>query len=159
MNKRSNACLAQIRDAHVMEEQGLNMLRRVAQKLDPAVPLRAQIESHALRTEARMADLYRLLARADGWSELLSLADPAAPLPDLSAGKGTAAGLMALCTFEHVKIVSYLVLIATAEDAGDTQGRLTFEIGLAQCCAMAAWLQEHLEGAARPRADADNRNH
>lgn len=159
MTERSNAYLAQIRDVYVMEEQGLGMLRRVARTLDPAVPLRAQIEGHAIRTEARMADLYRLRARADGWSELLSLADPAAPLPDLPAGKGTADGLMALCTFEHVRIVSYLVLIAAAEDAGDTEGRLTFEVGLAQGCAMAAWLQEHIEDTARPRADADSRDH
>lgn len=55
----------------------------------------------------------------------------------------TRSGSLASYTFEQMEIVSYKILIAAAEHAGDRETKRVCETILKQELAMAQWLDEH----------------
>ena len=159
MTQPSRRYLSLLRDAHVMESQALEMLRRMSRELQALPALRSRIDRHARQVAGRRAALHRLVERTNGWSRMIGLPTPAnangSTWPALLVSEGAENGLSACHTFQHIKIATYLVLIARADAAGDSEGIEVFETGLSEECAMANWLRDHLVLAGE--ADAASR--
>ena len=154
MTQPSRRYLSLLRDAHVMESQALEMLRRMSRELQAHPALRSRIDRHARQVAGRRAALHRLVNREAGCTRMIGLPTPAnangSPFPVQYTGEAADSGVSACHTFQHIKIATYLVLIARADAAGDSEGIEVFETGLSEECAMANWLRDRLippEGA------------
>ena len=154
MTQHSRRYLSLLRDAHVMESQALEMLGRMSRELEAHPALRARIDHHARSVAGRRKALHQLVERADGWNRMIGLATPAnangSTWPQLYTSNEADSGLSGCHTFQHIKIATYLVLIAKADAAGDDEGIRVFQAGLSEECAMANWLRDRLippEGA------------
>ncbi len=137
-----------------MESQALEMLGRMSRQLHALPALRARIDRHARQVAGRREALHRLVDRADGWTRMTALPTPAnangSTWPVLGIGEGADNGLSACHTFQHIKIATYLVLIARADAVGDCEGIEVFEAGLSEECAMANWLRDRLGSPGGP---------
>lgn len=133
------------RDAHAMEEQAITMLEGQAGRLENYPDLRARISQHIEETRQQAARLRRYLD--DEGESTSTLKDMGGKLAAMGQGfsgmfasdevmKGALAGY----TFEHMEIASYTVLIAAAEELGDTELAAVAKENLAEEEAMASWL-------------------
>ncbi|MBB3221525.1 ferritin-like domain-containing protein [Pseudoduganella umbonata] len=140
-----------LRDAHAMEQQAETMLKAQAERLVHYGTLKARVLQHLEETHWQKAQLEDCIARLGGSPSVLK---------DLSMTMmafGQAAMGMAVddevvknslqsYVFENMEIASYTVLIAAAEQAGDTATRDVCQQILAQEVAMAKWVLDHLPG-------------
>lgn len=143
-----------LRDAHAMEEQAEQMLSSQAQRIENYPELKTKIEQH-LRETRRQADLLRQCIERKGSSTSV-VKDTAGRatalaqgLSGLFVGDEVVKGSMANFAFEEMKIASYKILIAAAEECGDSETKRVCESILHEEEAMAARLDQNLPAITR----------
>lgn len=146
--------LAWLRDAHAMEEQALTMMQGMVSRLESYPDLRDRIEQHVTETERQVENLLELLeSRASGRSMVKDamgkMAASGQALGGLFTSDEVIKGAMASYAFEHMEIIAYKVLIATATQLGDDAAVTIFEQILTEEQNMADWLFDHIDNTTR----------
>ncbi|CEJ14510.1 hypothetical protein BN1110_04842 [bacterium YEK0313] len=137
-----------LRDAHAMEQQAETMLNTMASRVDDYPDLKARILSHVEETRAQ-ADRLRscIEKRGEGPSIIKDtggkLMGMAQGLTGLIMEDEVVKGVLASYTFEHMEIMSYRLLIKTAELADDSVTAGLCEQSLNEEIAMQRWLEEN----------------
>ena len=146
--------LAWLRDAHAMEMQALQMLENQERRIEHYPELGSRIRQHAEETR-RQAELLESCIERRG-ERTSGLKDAAGQfigsmqaLSGLVMSDEVMKGAIASYTFEHYEIACYRVLIASAEQVGDTETRRVCEQILREEEAMADWLGAHLPEVTR----------
>ena len=154
MAAREETLLAWLRDAHAMEQQAIEMMEKMAGRLEHYPELRAKVEQHLQETH-RQADRVRQCIERRG-SSTSGIKDIAGKmvgtgqaLSGLFVTDEVVKGGIASHAFEHYEMACYKVLIATAEEAGDHETKRVCEQNLREGEAMAAWLADHLPEVTR----------
>ncbi len=143
-----------LRDAHAMEQQAETMLEGQVGRLKNYPELAERLKQHAEETRSQRQRLEAVIERrgasTSGVKDLA--AKFVATMQDMSgmfAGDEVAKGAMAGYTFEHYEISAYSMLIAGAEEAGDTETARVCEEIRREEEAMADWMRERLPKIAR----------
>lgn len=144
-----------LRDAHAMEEQAVTMLAAQAKRIENYPLLKARIEQHLAETKQQVVALQKLLDKLPN-RRMSMLKDVTGRLTATLQVLGGALtqdevvkGAMAAYAFEHVEIATYRVLIAAADELGETEAQAVFEGILEEEMAMASWLQDNLDDTTR----------
>ena len=154
MAAREETLMAWLRDAHAMEQQAIEMLEKMAGRLEHYPELRAKIEEH-LRQTHRQADMVRQCIERRGGSTsgikdiAGKLVGTGQALSGLFVSDEVVKGGIANEAFEHYEMACYKTLIATAEEVGDQETKRVCEQIFREEEAMAAWLGEHLPQVTR----------
>jgi ferritin-like metal-binding protein YciE len=153
-----------LRDAHAMEEQAEQMLSMTSQRLKDYPDLRSKLVEHLEETRRQAITVRGCIERRGGSislvKELVAKTTAVAQgLSGLFVSDEVVKALLAVYTFENMEIASYKVLIATADQVGDTHTRQACEAILAEEQAMADWVGQQLapttsEYLSRERAKA-----
>lgn len=154
MDELRNHYIAWLRDAHAMEEQALTMMKGMLSRLEHYPDLSARIEQHIAETQEQAAALRGLLdSRAAGTSMVKDamgkMAATGQALSGMFAEDEVVKGGMASYTFEHMEIIAYKVLIATARQLGDADAVSLFEKSMVEEQNMADWLFDHMDETTR----------
>ena len=152
-----------LRDAHAMEEQAIAMLTAQVKRIENYPLLKARIEHHLTETQGHEQALRSLLEMLPtGRSSVFK--DAAGRIAAMLQGMTGALthdevvkGAMASYAFEHVEIATYRVLIAAADEIGETAAKDIFAKILQEETAMAAWLQDNLDDTTRLFLTRDER--
>jgi ferritin-like metal-binding protein YciE len=154
MAAREETLLAWLRDAHAMEHQAIEMMEKMAPRLENYPQLRARIEEHLAETHRQADQLLKCIERHGGGAS--SLKDMAGKvigsgqaLSGLFMTDEVVKGGIASYAFEHYEMACYKVLIATAEEAGDQETKRVCEQIHREEEAMASWLGDHLPQISR----------
>ena len=146
--------IAWLRDAHAMEEQAETMLSSQSRRLGNYPELKARIDQHIEETRAQARRLEGCLDRLGNRTS--SLKDISGKVVALGQGVSgmfaddeVVKGSLASYTFEHMEIASYKILIAAAEQAGESDVIRVCKINLHEEEAMAEWLDQHTAGITR----------
>ncbi len=153
--------IAWLRDAHAMEEQALTMMRGMLSRLEHYPDLSARIQKHIAETEGQAETLLELLnTRASGTSTMKDMMGKMTAsgqsLGGFFATDEVVKGCMASYAFEHMEIISYKVLIATASRLGDDTAVSMLERILVEEQDMADWLFDHADEITRIFLARDN---
>lgn len=145
---------AWLRDAHAMEQQALTMMRGMLARLEHYPELSARIERHIGETERQAAALEDLLEGRDAGTSMMKdamgkMAATGQAIGGMFATDEVVKGGMASYTFEHMEIIAYKVLIATARQLGDETAVAIFEQILTEEQDMADWLFDNMEKTAQ----------
>jgi len=143
-----------MRDAHAMEKQAERILETEAGRIENYPELKAQLERHLDETRQQAERLSKRLEQLGGGTSttkdvLGKMMGFAQGLSGLFAGDEVLKASLANCTFEHMEIASYKMLIAAAEEAGDPESKRVCEQNLREEEAMARWLGDHLGSMTR----------
>ena len=144
-----------LRGAHAMEEQAVTMLAAQAKRLENYPLLKARIEQHLEETQAQEQALRLLLEKlpSGGFSLLKDVTGRVtATLQGLTGAlthDEVVKSAMGAYAFEHAEIAAYRVLIATADELGETEASAVFQNILQEEMAMASWLQDNLDDTTR----------
>jgi ferritin-like metal-binding protein YciE len=137
-----------LRDAHAMEEQALTMMESQIARLENYPELRDRLKRHIEETRGQARRLESCIERLG--TSTSAFKDIAAKtvatfqgLSGLFVNDEVVKGHLASYVFEHFEIASYRMLIAAAEEAGDTETRRACEENLREEEAMAAWLADN----------------
>lgn len=154
---------AWLREAHAMEIQAISLLKAQIGRIESYPELRERMERHLAETEEQAAALHALLARTPGGVCLLRemagrVSAAAQGIGSMMAADEVVKATMAAYAFEHSEIASYRVLIAAADELGDTEAIAVFERILAEEKAMADWLARHLDVVTRLYLMRDERD-
>ncbi|MBL4918909.1 ferritin-like domain-containing protein [Szabonella alba] len=146
--------VAWLRDAHAMEEQALTMMRGKLSRLENYPELSARIKTHISETERQAAALLDLLnTRASGSSMMKDamgkMAASGQALSGFFAIDEVVKDCMGSYAFEHMEIIAYKVLIATADRLGDHRAVSVLQQILVEEQDMADWLFEHTDTITR----------
>lgn len=138
-----------LRDAHAMEKQAETMLSSMASRIENYPDVKARIEQHLDETQQQAAIIEACIERRGG--DTSTLKDLAAKfvafgqgLSGMFVGDEIIKGAMASYTFEQMEIASYQVLIATADQVGDSDTSAACSRILREEEEMARWLQDSL---------------
>jgi ferritin-like metal-binding protein YciE len=143
-----------LRDAYAMEEQAETMLSGQAQRIKNYPELKTKIEEHLKETQVQAQAIKACIARLGGSTSAIKAASGkmmamGQALSGMFVDDEVVKGSMANYTFEHMEIASYRVLIAAAEEAGETTTKSVCQKILTEEERMATWLEEHLAGVTR----------
>lgn len=138
-----------LRDAHAMEAQAETMLTAQIGRLESYPALKMRMEQHLRETEEQRVALGDLLDQLGEDRSIVK--DTMGKI--MAAGQGLSGvfvadevmkGSLASYTFEQMEIASYTMLIAAAEELGETDAVQVLTPILQEEQAMAAWLAENL---------------
>jgi ferritin-like metal-binding protein YciE len=143
-----------LRDAHAMEEQAVTMLSAQAKRIENYPLLKERIEQHLAETQGHERALRILLDALPGGRSIIKdvtgrVAATLQGLTGVLTPDEVVKGAMASYAFEHVEIATYRVLIAAADELGETDASAVFNGILQEEIAMAAWLQHNLDDTTR----------
>ena len=143
-----------MRDAHAMEKQAERIMETEANRIENYPELKAQLERHLKETRQQAERLSRRLEQLDGGTSttkdvMAKMMGFAQGMSGLFAGDEVLKGSLANYAFEHMEIASYKMLIAAAEQIGDTESKRVCEQNLREEEAMANWLDEHMGSVTR----------
>lgn len=118
--------LAWLRDAHAMEEQSQRLLEGCGRRIESYPEFRDLLVAHAKESQKNAAAIAGCLERhGDGTSGLKDVVGKftatAQSLSGLFVGDEVMKALMAIYTFEHMKISAYRILVAAAERFEDQE--------------------------------------
>jgi ferritin-like metal-binding protein YciE len=163
MTHSADHFLTWLREAHAMEVHAIAMLRAQINRIENYPELREQMERHLAETEGQAEGLKMLLDRSNGGASVFKdvagrLSAVAQGMSGMLAADEVVRLTMGAYTFEHTEIATYRMLIAAADEIGDTQAMAMFEGILAQEQAMADWLGEHIDVVTRLYLMRDERD-
>lgn len=165
MTSKKDNLLDWLRDAHAMEQQAEKMLEAQAGRLENYPQLKTRIQQHLEETRGQQRLLEGCLERLG--SSPSTLKDIGGKLMAFGQAMGgmtvsdeVVKGAMSGYVFENMEIAAYTVLIAAAQEVGDSATEAALKEILPQEVAMADWLREHLPEItraflARDHADVD----
>ena len=143
-----------LRDAHAMEEQAEQMLKNTAKRIEHYPELKRRIEQHVEETR-RQADLVGQCLQRHGESTSAikdttgRITGLGQALSGLLVADEVAKASMASYAFEGMEIAAYKMLIAAADQCGDTETKRICETILREEEQMAEWLDQHLSSVTR----------
>jgi ferritin-like metal-binding protein YciE len=149
MSSAEERLLQWLRDAHAMEKQAEQMLSGLAGRIKSYPQLKQKIEEHERQSRDQAQRVKGCIERLGGDTSLLK--DAAAKF--LAVGQGFSGlfvgdevikGSLACYTFEHMEIASYEILVAAAEEFGDSETVKVCEEILEEEEEMAEWLLENM---------------
>ena len=154
MTHASERLVQWMRDAHAMEKQAETILENEAKRIENYPELKAQIDHHLEETRRQAERLKVRIDQLDGGTSAAkdamgSLMGFAQGMSGMFAGDEVLKGSLANYAFEHMEIASYKMLIATAEEVGDTETKRVCEENLREEQAMASWLDNHIGSMTR----------
>lgn len=163
MTHSADHFLIWLREAHAMEVHAGAMLRAQINRIENYPELREQMERHLIETEKQAESLMMLLERSAGGASMFKdvagrLSAVAQGMSGMLAADEVVKLTMAAYSFEHTEIASYKVLIAAADEIGDTEALAVFEGILAEEIAMAQWLDQYLDVVTRLYLMRDERD-
>lgn len=154
---------AWLRDAHAMEVHAATTLRGQIGRIENYPDLSERLQSHLVETEEQALALRELMERAPGAQSVLK--DVAGRLSATAQGITSLLAsdeIVRICTniysFEHQEIATYRVLIAAADEIGDSRAVDVLTKSLEQEKAMAAWAEAYLDGVTRLYLMRDERD-
>lgn len=118
--------LAWLKDAHAMEKQAETMLSAMAGRIDSYPEVRAMLQEHLEETRVQAEQLESCIVRLGGDTSTVKdlmgkFMASAQGMSGMFVSDEIVKGYMASYTFEHMEIIAYKVLIATAELLHDAQ--------------------------------------
>lgn len=151
MSENNHHILAWLKDAHAAEEQAITMLSNMAGRIENYPELKARIEQHIQETEQQSEKLRRRLEELDTSPSMLKEAGSkmmgfGQAISGVFTSDEVVKGVLASYAFEQMEIASYRIIIAAAQNVGDTETQRVCEEILAEEIAMAGWLEDHMEG-------------
>jgi ferritin-like metal-binding protein YciE len=138
-----------LRDAHAMEEQAEQILSTQAKRLENYPELRKRVEHHLQETR-RQAERVQACIERQGSSKSVvkdmagKLVAVGQGLSGLFVGDEVVKASLADYTFENMEIASYKIIIAAAEEVGDSETKRVCQEILHEEEAMASWLEQNL---------------
>jgi ferritin-like metal-binding protein YciE len=146
-----------------MEEQAIAMLTAQARRIESYPDLKARLETHLVETQVQAEKLKTLLDRMSGGASTLKhmaakLAATAQGVGGMLTSDEVVKGCMTSYAFEHMEIATYRVLIAAADELGETEAKGIFEGILAEEIAMADWLERNIDDITRVFLMRDERD-
>ncbi|MCO5731710.1 ferritin-like domain-containing protein [Rhizobium sp. SSA_523] len=155
--------LGWLRDAHAMEVQATGLLRGQINRIESYPELTQKLQQHLAETEAQVESLGTLLDRSDRGRPVLRdltgrISAAAQGMGSVFSGDEVVKTTMAAYAFEHNEIALYRVLIAAADEIGDSEARDVLQRILSEEVAMAAWLETHLDVITRLYLMRDERD-
>lgn len=141
-----------LRDAHAMEEQAEDMLRKTAARIDSGYPeLSTRLREHAEVSRVQAQHLGECITRLGGDTSALKdfaakAVGTAQAFSGLFASDEPIKAALAVFTFTHMEIGSYRSLAAAAQVRSDLDTQRVCELHLAQEQDMALWLEAQLAG-------------
>jgi ferritin-like metal-binding protein YciE len=149
-----------LRDAHGMEQQAVEMLKRQASHLESYPELRERVQRHVHETEQQAARLEQCLKRLGEDTSILKdtigkVSGNFAAITNAAASDEILKNVIADYAFEHFEIASYRSLIATAESVGDSETADICRQNLREEEAMADWVEQHIESLTEGFLDRD----
>jgi ferritin-like metal-binding protein YciE len=163
MTHSSHHFLTWLRDAHVMEVHAAATLRGQISRIQNYPELSEKMQVHLAETEAQAEALKALLDRTAASASMVKevagrLSAVAQGMTGMLADDEVIRLTMAAYSFQQTQIALYRVLIAAADEIGDTQAMAVFERHLQQERTMAGWLEEHLDVVTRLYLMRDERD-
>lgn len=140
-----------LRDAHAMEMQAEIILKGQISRLVHYPELKRRLELHLEETQEQAKIVARCIERRGGSTSALKDVGgkAAAAMQNMSgffASDEVLKGGLFSYAFEHLEIASYSSLIVAARYVGDEETASACATILEQERAMAAWLEERLDG-------------
>jgi ferritin-like metal-binding protein YciE len=138
-----------LRNAHAMETQALQIMRRQTERLENYPDLLAALHRHITETEQQRQRLEEVLDRhGESHSTLkdaaLGAVGNAMAMAHIPAADEVIKDNLANYAFEHFEIAAYKTLITVADALGDSTAKAAAETSLAEEERMAAWIGDHL---------------
>lgn len=140
-----------LRDAYAMEKQAIEMLEKMAARIEHYPDLKNRITLHINESKSQADRLEQCLARLGEDTSALKtgvgkMVGTMQALSGLFMTDEIVKGSVSGYVFEHYEISNYKVLVAAAEAAGEPEiARICSDI-LREEEEMARWLDEHLPG-------------
>lgn len=137
-----------LKDAHTMEEQSIQLLGHIYDRLDNYPLLKDKIADHLEETEGQKkllaGCLERLQSSASSFDELTArLSGFTRSVSEVGAGDEIIRDVMDCYSFEQQEIVRYIIIIEAAKTVGDHNTLGIAELILRQEVEMANWLLDH----------------
>ena len=138
-----------LRDAYAMENQAIEMLERMADRIEHYPDIKNRITQHISESKNQAVRLEQCLSRLGEDTSMLKtglgkMVGTAQALSGLFMTDEIVKGCVSGYVFEHYEISNYKVLIAAAEAAGEPEiARVCSDILLEEE-EMARWLDMHL---------------
>jgi ferritin-like metal-binding protein YciE len=139
-----------LRDAHAMEEQSEQMLESTSGRLENYPELRARFDAHRVVSRKHADRVRQCIERRGGsrsaikdtMGKLMAFAQGAS---GLFVGDEVVKAVLAISTFEQMKITSYEILNSAAKVVGDGEAQRVCEESMREEEEMALWLEENIE--------------
>lgn len=149
-----------LRDAHAMEQQAEQMLEDQSGRLENYPQLKSRIVQHLDDTREQQRLLEQCLKRLDSspstfkemGAKLMAFGQA---VSGMAVSDEVVKGSMSGYVFENMEIAAYTVLIAAAQEVGDTETEAVLNQILPQEIAMADWLRDHLPEVTRAFLERD----
>jgi ferritin-like metal-binding protein YciE len=150
-----------LRDAHGMEQQAVEILKRQAGRLESYPELRQRIEQHVHETERQAERLEGCLRRLDADTSIVKdlmgkFTGNMGAITNAAAEDEVMKNVLADYAFEHFEIAAYKSLIAAAETLGDGETASVCRQNLKEEEEMAAWVDKHIEPLTRAFLQRDS---
>jgi ferritin-like metal-binding protein YciE len=138
-----------LRDAHAMEEQAEQILSTQAKRLENYPELRKRVEYHLQETRRQAERVQGCIERQGSSKSVVKdmagkLVAVGQGLSGLFVGDEVVKASLADYTFENMEIASYKIIIAAADEVGDTETKRVCQEILHEEEAMASWLEQNL---------------
>jgi ferritin-like metal-binding protein YciE len=139
-----------LRDAHGMEQQAREVLKRQASRLKNYPDLQQRVERHVHETERQAERLEQCLERYGESVSILKdtmgkISGNLGAIMNAAAEDEVLKNVIADYAFEHFEIASYRSLIGAAEILGDMETADVCRQNLQEEEAMAKWVEEHID--------------
>lgn len=139
--------LAWLKDAHAMEKQAETMLSTLAGRIESYPEVRKLLEEHLQETRGQAERLEGCIVRLGGDTSTVKdlmgrFMASAQGMSGMFVSDEIVKGYMASYTFEHMEVIAYRILVATAELLGDEETAAACRDILAQEERMAARLAD-----------------
>ena len=138
-----------LRDAHAMEEQAEQILSTQAKRLENYPELRKRVEYHLQETRRQAERVQGCIERQGSSKSVVKdmagkLVAVGQGLSGLFVGDEVVKASLADYTFENMEIASHKIIIAAADEVGDTETKRVCQEILHEEEAMASWLEQNL---------------
>lgn len=149
MEADKETLLAWLQDAHAMENQAIEILKRQSERIKSYPDLQEKVPDHLEETREHAARVKECIERLGGDASTTKKSvgkfmGNAAALANSAANDEVVKDGIADYAFEQFEIASYRALIAAAEQLGEDEIRRVCEEILEEEKAMAQWLEEKL---------------
>ena len=155
--------IAWLKSAHAMEEQAITSLTAQTRRLENYPDLKARMLEHLEETRSQADALQSLLNDFSGAPSTLKdiagrIAATVHGIPALVMNDEVVKFSAQAYAFEHLEIATYRMLIAAADELGETEAQAVFERILAEEMSMASWLEDNLDPITRVFLMRDERD-
>lgn len=138
-----------LKNAHAMEREAQEILKRQIERMDQYPELKAKLREHLSETRQQMQRLEKCLEELDSSPSMvkdaaLALGANIAAMGHAMAGDEVLKNTFANNALEHYEIAAYKSLLALAEDAG-VRMKTVLQESLREEERMAAWVDGHVQ--------------